>query len=73
MKSLINMSIIVDKVYTLYFIQLSSFLRLRSTDGGGSNPAMKSAWKITLCFQLILTSIFDGARCTVMIQPDLLL
>ena len=43
MKSLINMSIIVDKVYPLYFIQLSSFLRLRSTDGGGSNPAMKSA------------------------------
>lgn len=43
MKSLINMSIIVDKVYTLYFIQLSSFLRLCSTDGDGSNPAMKSA------------------------------
>ena len=52
---------------------MGSLLKVWEVEVPDSNSTMRSAWKIILCSQIMLTSVLNGTGCTTMAHLDLLL
>ena len=54
-------------------VVIFSLLRVWEVEVPSSNPTMGSAWEITLCSRLMLTSILNGVGCIIIAHLDPLL